>query len=446
MALILSTATGNFNSGATWVGGVVPGVGDEARAQNGHTITITADVTCDEVSNAGTGLFILNNGVTLTANVTAKSTSSGITLVQFNAASPAAATIIGNVLSGPTNTQHGVVSNTSTGTLNITGNVTGGGAFLSYAVFNSHTGTITVTGNVNGGTGLASVAVHNNVNGTVNITGNVAAGPGGNSYGVQNALSGTANITGNVTGGSQENAYGVFNISTGTVNITGNCTGGSALTAHGVLNSAGTVNITGNCIGGLNASTEGVRNQSAGTIIITGNVIGGTVGPGANNSGTIRCIKAIGNNFGNGSVGLSAAFGVSSGKNSLTEVEEIEYGNLGMSPTSGPVSVKNLTTNKAIFYRPSLAKKTLVDSSTAGDYPANSNVRSGTVFNFGNNTGTLAVPAANQVAVGVSVDNTVGTAAITPQNIRDTLGLNSANLDTQLNIINNNTNLIPDLL
>ena len=40
MALILSAATGNFNAGATWVGGIVPGVGDEARASTTHVVTI----------------------------------------------------------------------------------------------------------------------------------------------------------------------------------------------------------------------------------------------------------------------------------------------------------------------------------------------------------------------------------------------------------------------
>ena len=423
MALILSTATGNFNSGATWVGGVVPGVGDEARAENGHTITITANVTCDEVSNAGTGIFTLNSGVTLTANVTAKSTTGNRNVVQFTAASPATGTIVGNVLSGGTTTNTGAVNNTSSGSLTITGNVTGG-------------------------TVSTARAVRNSSNGTVTITGNVTAGSGSTATGITNLSSGTVTITGNCIGGSASDAIAALNGSTGTVNITGNCTGGSAGGAQGASNaSTGTVNITGNCTGGSNATAEGARNLSTGTIIITGNAIGGTAAGGTNNqsSGTIRCIKAIGNNFGNGSVGLSAAFGVFSAQNSLTEVEEIEYGDLGMSPTSGPVSMKNLTTNKAIVYRPSLAKKTLVDSSTAGDYPADSDVRSGTVFNFGNNTGTMAVPLANQVSLGIPVDNTTGTAVITAQSLSSAIGLSEANLDQKLDKVIKNTNLVRSL-
>jgi hypothetical protein len=88
MALITSAATGNFSAGATWTGGVVPTVGDEARASNGHTITIDVNTTCDEVSNAGTGIFTLASGVTLTANVTSKSATTTRNCLQFTAASP----------------------------------------------------------------------------------------------------------------------------------------------------------------------------------------------------------------------------------------------------------------------------------------------------------------------------------------------------------------------
>lgn len=64
MALIFSAQSGNFNVTSTWIGGVVPGVGDEARVSTGHAVAITADVTCDEVSNQGNGLFYLLDGVT----------------------------------------------------------------------------------------------------------------------------------------------------------------------------------------------------------------------------------------------------------------------------------------------------------------------------------------------------------------------------------------------
>lgn len=218
MALIVSTATGNFNAGATWVGGVVPGVGDEARASNGHTITITADVTCTELSNDGTGIFTLNSGVTLTANVTSKSTTVTRNCLQFTAASPATATIVGNCTGG---TVGGAtcVANTSTGTINITGNITAGSGTSSYAAQNVSTGTITVTGNVTGGSGSGAFGTQNATTGTITVTGNVTGGSGSTAYGANNASTGTITITGIATGGSTSGAEGARNLLGGVLSV-----------------------------------------------------------------------------------------------------------------------------------------------------------------------------------------------------------------------------------
>lgn len=56
---------------------------------------------------------------------------------------------------------------------------------------------------------------------------------------------------------------------------------------------------------------------------------------------------------------------------------------------------------------------------TSPDYPAVSNVRDGTLYNFGSMEGTLVVPPASAVASGTPVDNTVGTAVLTEQNVAD---------------------------
>jgi hypothetical protein len=208
MALITSTATGNFSAGATWTGGVVPTTGDEARASNGHTITIDVNTTCDEVSNAGSGTFTLADGVTLTANVTHKGTSGRV--VQFIAASPAAGFIVGNCTSG-TSGNTPAVANTASGTITITGNVIGGSG---------------------GGSGSSNVgAIFNGSTGTINVTGNVTAGSGSGFEGARNGSTGTITITGNVTGGTATGAIGAGNQSTGTLNIVGSAIASATTTA-----------------------------------------------------------------------------------------------------------------------------------------------------------------------------------------------------------------------
>ena len=210
MALITSAATGNFSAGATWTGGVVPTTGDEARASNGHTITIDVNTTCDEVSNAGTGIFTLADGVTLTANVTNKSTTTSRQCLQFTAASPAVASIVGNITGGTVSSAEGMRSNGS--------------------------GTVNITGSCSGGSGATSFAVNNNSTGTVTITGNITGGSGADSIGANNASTGTVTITGNSTGGSASGCVGLRNNGTGTVTIVGTATATATLNCHGALN------------------------------------------------------------------------------------------------------------------------------------------------------------------------------------------------------------------
>jgi hypothetical protein len=219
MALITSAATGNFSAGATWTGGVVPGVGDEARASTGHTVTIDVDTTCDEVSNAGTGIFTLADGVTLTANVTNKSTTTSRNCLQFTATFPAVGTIVGN-LTGGTVSGAFAVSITSTGALSITGNISGGSGGAAHGLL-SGTGTANITGNLIGGSlGAQSTGIlMQNAAAIANIVGNVTGGSGnGLNYGVWNNTAATVNITGICAAGAAAN--GAHNVTTGTIKAT----------------------------------------------------------------------------------------------------------------------------------------------------------------------------------------------------------------------------------
>ncbi len=87
-----------------------------------------------------------------------------------------------------------------------------------------------------------------------------------------------------------------------------------------------------------------------------------------------------------------------------------------MSPVSGTgIRLKKLGSNVAVFnYCDTAGAKTLIDASSNAAMPAASNVRSGVSYASGALTGTCAVPAAGSVALGVPVDNTAGTAVLTP--------------------------------
>ncbi len=67
MAIRQSAATGNANVGATWVGGVAPGVGDTFEVLSGHTVTFTVNLTVLGWTQKGSGKMVLNAGVVLTA-------------------------------------------------------------------------------------------------------------------------------------------------------------------------------------------------------------------------------------------------------------------------------------------------------------------------------------------------------------------------------------------
>ena len=472
MALITSAASGNFNAGATWTGGVVPTTGDEARASTGHTITITANATCTEISNAGSGTFVLNSGVTLTANVTNKTTTVNVNCLYFSAASPATATIVGNVTGGAASNGSpiagtGAILNSSSGTLLVQGNVVGGTNVICIGAFNASTGTISVTGNVTGGTGNTCIGIYNVSTGTISISGNVAGGSGANANGAINAAAGTYTITGNVSGGTISTAIGVSNgsgtvtitsttISStvaiavsnlvgGTVNVTGNVTGGTAANIYGLNNAGvGTINVTGNVTGGtVVATSHGLNNASTGIVAVTGICTGGAAGAaGANNAstGTVRATRAVGNAYGPAnSAGLVASVGVLNAALGICEIEQLEYGTFGMSPTSGTgIRLKKANTNAAVFnYADTAGAKTLIDATTNAAMPAATDVRFGTSYASGALTGSAYIPAAASVASGVPVDATLGTATLTAANVRTALGMASANMDTQLSVLSN---------
>jgi hypothetical protein len=132
----------------------------------------TGEVRTDNANSATAGGgFTLSNGVTLTANCIAGTT----TCVTFSGISGNSASIVGNVTGGSSTAAHGC-TNSNTGTLNVTGVVTGGSsASGAFGCHNLATGIFNITGSVFGGTNAASQGANNQSIGVLNITGTVTA-------------------------------------------------------------------------------------------------------------------------------------------------------------------------------------------------------------------------------------------------------------------------------
>lgn len=262
---------------------------------------------------------------------------------------------------------------------------------------------VTVVGDVTGGTASAAYGINHNSSGTLNIVGAVTGGIAGNCWGLHNA-SGLAVITGNVSGGSGPSAHGVLsNSASSATTITGNVTGGTQ--GDGFRHAGSyTASITGTVSGGVGAGAT----AQGGGIAVSGTCVGAASGAAGLFTGSFVCSATRAK----GGPNTGSPVGVAAGSASATTVEEIEYGDLGASPTSGPIRLSDKTSNVAVMYRFGTTKKTLVDTASTSLLPAASNVRSGTVYNAGQTTGTCAVPGAASVLVGVPVDNTVGTASV----------------------------------
>jgi len=477
-------------------GNTPPTVIDDVYA-DGKTITVDINTSVRSIRNTTSprtggltgGSFTLNNGITLIANVITATTA--VICVNYNGTAGNSASLSGNIIGGGASGAYGI-SNNSTGTLNVSGSVTGGPGTNAHGIHNASSGIVNIAGNVIGGGASGCYGVRNLLGGIVNITGNVTGGTGGSdgayntaggtvtirgnvnsggtsgaSIGATNAGTGTLSITGNITAGTINNAYGVFHSANGIVNITGAVTGGTAAGTHGVMNnSTGTIYISGDVTGGSGAGASGCLNVTTGTVYISGNAIGGSnatdsggiiavgaqnsaggsifingtaipssVVPGARNQGNglLYVTKAIGNQFGLGSVGINSVVGLANNsQNGRVYVEQVEFGPRGATPISGPVYILPSNRNTLTGYTTALGTPvTFYNSlSVSNLLPPVSSVQAGVVYNVGNSVGAMTVPSASAVQFGVPVDNTTGTAALQPQDVWGYARLSATEVDS----------------
>ena len=269
-----------------------------------------------------------------------------------------------------------------------------------------------VTANANLGTHSTAGLIQNSAVGTLNFYGIVVGGSGSNAYGAINNAAGTITVT-TATGGSGNNAYGAINNAAGTMTVT-TATGGSGSGAYGVFNSAaGTITVT-TATGGSGSYAYGAINNAAGTMTVD---------------------LAVGNDYGPGGTHPYPAPGVSANNTvgQITQVKRVRFGAHGQSPIMGAVQMVVDASNEGVFVTNySGGTRTLTPSGASAQFPATSDVRSGVSYDNGDKIGACAVPAASNVAVGIAVGNTTGTAVLTAAGVRTAVGLASANLDTQL--------------
>ena len=359
MANVYAVTNGNWSNTAIWNTGSLPATIDDVYSNN-FTVYVNNNYQVNFVTNlSATGItaggrFILNNGISLSANVIGGGANQ-VACVQFLSASPSFCTLVGNLcavnttISGPRallnnssgtftvygnglgriksvagNPADGYIQNQSTGTLNLFGNYIAGvnvnAVVDNRGIWNQGGGIINLVGQLSGANNAGSQGLYNQT-GTVNITGNIIANFGGglqsndgivniignvfstNSTGLNNQTTSTINLQGDIIAGNGEGARNASN--TNPINVVGNIQGGTANTAAGISNTGtGTVNITGNIIGGTSTNANGINNNN-GTTTIFGNVSGGNTGlnislGGANVGGGVLTI------FGNVHAGSSS--------------------------------------------------------------------------------------------------------------------------------------------
>ena len=417
--------SGSWSDAAIWSGSLIPTASDDVFTNN-QRVNIDIDVTIRSIRNSATGsavasaaqanCFYLNNGVTLTANAggvigTVVNASFFPTIIVSGSSS---ATIIANITSS---LNYGCAILMQNGaSLTITGSVTPGFTDTQpqqRTIYSTSTGSLRISGSIlNGGstyfgsTILLTAATRLDVNGTVFGSIGVSG-----FYAIETSAASIITITGSIIGSSVQPVAVIGNLSTGTVIISGSVTSGAG--GLGILNnSTGTIIVTGSVTA---VSGYGISNASTGLVSVSGSVTAGTSNSGiiSTTAGRITVI---------GPVSSSISFpGVQS--TSTTAINTF----------TGPFLNRN---NRNAVYAQNIqlisgstptwtfdtetygGTKTLFTSGAVAGYPAASNVRSGTVYGDANQfTGTVVIPAASNVLLGVAVDNTSGSASFTTQNV-----------------------------
>jgi hypothetical protein len=372
MAVRFAVANGNWSNTATWNGGTLPTSADDVYANN-FTVTIDGTFTVLTIRNtslasplitAGGGFTFSNGGnLTCTTPINGLISTGTVPLVTFNLPSGQSATLNASCDTVPSAANGRVILIQNTGTFNIVGD---------YSINNFNNAnrrtinidgstTVNIVGNI---TSLSSInsnftLVVNSGNPTINIIGNVSGGTSNalnTGYAIICSTFSTINITGNITTNS---CPSIAFPTSGVCNVIGNVTGGNSFPAIFNTTTACTIDITGVLTSGDNYPA--IQGLITTLVILRGNIV---------NTNTYAAIYA------------------------------------------GRVTIDDNVTSWQYKDSTNLITRTLYTPGVNLGNPAITDVRDGVTYASGALTGTLDVPPASSVAVGVPVDSTVGTAII----------------------------------
>ena len=231
-AAIASTAAGgNWSSTATWVGGVVPGSGDDVTIANGATVTVDVAASANSLNfQTGSSNTALNisgtNSLTVTTNLTYNTVTSNNNNFTLNVAGGTLS--VGGTLTFNGGGGAGRVHQLSigSGTATISSIVFGSNNVLNRIVFTGRAGTLSTAGGLASGNTLTTVS-----GSTVEFTGAVQQNVGAYTYqnlriaktaAVNNLVGNAITINGNFAidgGGLQDSGNQITGNATGTVTM-----------------------------------------------------------------------------------------------------------------------------------------------------------------------------------------------------------------------------------
>ena len=355
------------------------------------------------------GTFILNNGVTVTLTGTTSISQGSVTVLTVPVTTGNTSTLVGNNFVRANVSNQPLIVLSGAGTFNVTGTI---------VATSANSPGITITG----------------VNSTLNYTGSINAGSSASSHGISTDVVCTINLVGIANGGYSSNGpVGLRFNSAGVFTLVGSVVGGFYGNHFGVYLNNTTATITGDLYGGngYDSSSAGLVADNNANITMTGVMYGrlssafrSSSNIYLNHYGTINCTGLAGIAGSQSSVAISStgasAIHILTGPfiSSPTGIQPLYISRMHYRRTIGSYyEFRNNSTNGALPPSAPAPATRLVSPDTVADSPIPANVRQGTVYSLGSQTGTMIVPAPSNVANNVPVDNTVGTAVLDPNAI-----------------------------